>query len=318
PIFLQIVSRGCVTVDELRSMNRAFRMKYLDADNHESASLLEMLLQKDNPLKEDSPDHRFRTIGHVLRHISRTRCQLKAREFSRHMYDNYDGTDNLTMWGWYEYYLDNNWQYRFTQIFHEILSFLKNNKQPWVAVEDLSTEMAVHVVENFAADMATTLREVISSLEPDKKQYPVAESLRNLLIYCRDNRYRIDTSEIQYERMGIRSENFCSFIRSVESDADTKFFDFTKKLIEDIIYRHYRVSFRKMLQTRKATQKFAFENGHLKFIDNWDATDTSPRIDTMRNFLIDLNIIAPKDGIDTLTDSGVKLMKKLNDGDTVS
>lgn len=316
--FLEIIQRGYVSIEELKSLNRAFGMKYLNADNDERASLQQMLMQQDNPLHPGSSNHRRKTIKYILEYLSSTPCQLKAIGFSRYMYEHYSTEDGLTAWGWYAYYLDNNWQYQLTQIFHDILAALKVAERQWVAVDDITAEMTEKVAASFHIDDKKTLIELISILKDDKIDFSAAEAIRNLLTYYRKNESKLSESESRYQEIGIRAENFCDFTKLVNKSAEIKAIDFIKRLIEDIIYRHYRVSFRKMLQTQKATQKFAFENGSLRFIDDWDATNTSPRIDTMRNFLLDLNIIEVKDGIDVLTEIGVKLLTELQNGDTTA
>ena len=313
-LFLEIMQRGSVTLNELMSLNQAFRMKYLDAGTKERAILQRMLLQDDSPIQVGCSKHRRKTIMYILEYLSKSKCRLKAIGFTRYMYETYFNTEDLTAWGWYAYYLDNNWQYQFTQIFHDILIILQSGDRQWIKVEDVSNEMIRKVILDFKITPDLTLKEFINSIDYDEREYRVAEAVRNLMIYFRDNISKLSESERHYQELYIHSENFCDFMKSVDANAESNFFKYLKKLFEDIIYRHYKVSFRKMLQTQKSTQKFALENGCLRYIDNWEATNTSPRIDTMRNFLIDLNIIEPKESFDALTDLGLKLLNDLNNG----
>lgn len=313
-LFLDIIRRGEVTLEELKRMSRAFGMKYLSAENTERTALQQMLLQQDNPLRSGSAGHRRETIRHILVYLSRYECQLKAIGFSKYMYENYQTGGDMTSWGWYVYYLDNNWQYQLTQIFHDILVELRSANSQWVAVDDISDIMTKKVINDFRVDSMMTVKNFKDTLTEKPREYSTAESIRNLLLFYRNNLSYLHEAEMNYQKVGVASENFCDFMKSIECSLDASVYDYIKRLIEDIIYRHYRVSFRKMLQTQKATQKFAFENGCLRFIDNWDATNTSPRIDTIRNFLIDLNIIEAKDNIDVLTDLGINLLNGLNNG----
>lgn len=317
-LFLDIINRGYVTLEELRYLRTSFRMKYLNIKNTERAVLQRMLLQKDNPLRPESASHRCETIKNILEYLLRFECQLKATGFSKYMYDTYQGTENLTSWGWYAYYLDNNWQYQFTQIFHDILAALKTAGSPWIAVDEVSDILVGKVIQDFGIDSRMPVKDFVNTLNEKQRECSTAEAIRSLLIHYRNNLPVVPVSEKQYQKLRISSENFCEFMKLVDGSLDVTISDFVKKLIEDIIYRHYRISFRKMLQTQKATQKFAFENGCLRFIDNWDATHTSPRIETIRNFLIDLSIIEIKDGIDTLTETGLNLLNDLKNGNTAA
>ena len=71
------------------------------------------------------------------------------------------------------------------------------------------------------------------------------------------------------------------------------------------------MSLRKLHQTVLATQKFIIEDGRLRYIDGWFSTFTSPRIDTLKQFLRDLELIKEEDGLWTLTSSGKDLLNKL-------
>lgn len=317
-LFLDIVARGVVTMEELEVMNDKFRMKYLSAGSRERTCLQRMLLQRDNPLGIGSAMYRRKTIRYILEYLSASECQLRATGFARYMYERYCDSSDLTAWGWYAYYLDNNWQYQFTQIFHEVLGRLRSDDKQWIKIDDLSEKMARKVVSDFNISSEMTVKEYIGMLDGNKSYTSTAEAVHNLLAYHRDNISGLSESEAHYRELGIHSENFCNFMRKVSESEDTPVYCFVKKLVEEIIYRHYRVSFRKMLQTQKATQKFAMENGCIRFIDGWDATNTSPRIDTMRNFLVDLQIIEPNEEIDVLTDLGIRLLNELRDGDTAA
>ena len=67
-----------------------------------------------------------------------------------------------------------------------------------------------------------------------------------------------------------------------------------------------------MRQTGLATQKFSFENGKIRFLDGWESTHTSPRIDTLCNFLQDLDLITADN---ELTKLGAMTLKQLQNED---
>ena len=55
------------------------------------------------------------------------------------------------------------------------------------------------------------------------------------------------------------------------------------------------------------TQKLTIENGFVKGLASYEATHSSPRIDTLRNYITDLGLV---DGY-KVTDKGVELLKQL-------
>ena len=155
------------------------------------------------------------------------------------------------------------------------------------------------------------MRSVIASCLQEKKGRKVTNAINNLLWYYKMDVDFMGKSEQHYHDIGVEVENFCDFMGRVKQSLDSPFYDYVRRLlVEDVIFRHYRVSFRKMLQTGLATQKFSIENGNIRFIEDWPTSHTSPRIDTLRDFMIDLRLIN-KDG--NLTELGVELFKRMND-----
>ena len=78
-------------------------------------------------------------------------------------------------------------------------------------------------------------------------------------------------------------------------------------ITEDIIYKHYSESMRKLGQNGIPTQKLTIENGYVRGLSTYKATHSSPRIDTLRNYATDLGLI---DGCQ-VTNKGLQLLMNL-------
>ena len=78
-------------------------------------------------------------------------------------------------------------------------------------------------------------------------------------------------------------------------------------LTEDIIYKHYSESMRKFSQNGIPTQKLTIENGYVRGLSTYDATHSSPRINTLGNYVTDLGLVEG----DKLTPKGIELLKIL-------
>lgn len=78
-------------------------------------------------------------------------------------------------------------------------------------------------------------------------------------------------------------------------------------ITEDIIYKHYSESMRKLSQNDIPTQKLTIENGYVRGLSTYEATHSSPRINTLRNYATDLGLI---DGY-KVTKKGLELLKNL-------
>ena len=64
---------------------------------------------------------------------------------------------------------------------------------------------------------------------------------------------------------------------------------------------------RKFSQNGIHTPKLTIENGFVKGLASYEATHSSPRVDTLRNFITDLGLV---DGY-KVTGKGVELLKQL-------
>jgi hypothetical protein len=79
-------------------------------------------------------------------------------------------------------------------------------------------------------------------------------------------------------------------------------------IFKNIIYRHQYVAFRKIRGGGLSTQKFIIEDHHIRYLGNFDAGYTGPRIGSLIAFLKDLNIISRDN---KLTEYGVEVLKEI-------
>lgn len=313
--FLELLnSHRPIDFSELEPLKRDFDMKVFH-NKEEQQLLIEFLLQNDYPrLVINNSSHRSTTIKFVLEHLSKTAQELSGQSFSKHIYDNYVlNCSDITYWGWYAYYLDDQWQYWATKIFCEVLNRLKDKgvTGPSVCAEEFAVEVTTEVVSSMHGE-GLSLRQFIERLTDVNTSDQITEAFTSLFLLYKSNVQHIDSSSINYQKLNLKDENFCDFERLINRWIDDNVEDFIKHyIIEEIVYKHYRVSLRKLHQTGLATQKFIIEDGRLRYIDGWFSTFTSPRIDTLKQFLRDLELIKEEDGLWTLTSSGKDLLNKL-------
>ena len=309
-LFLNLLTQDDVNVEELRKLNDSFSMKLMPDTSHERNILQRLLLQKDQPASDSLTFHRHNTIKYVLEYLYINNVSLDAIGFSKHMYLEYHrGQKDLTTWGWYAYFLDDNWQYQLTRLFHSVLLIIKNSKDLWTPIENVLENISNSIINDMGIEASTPLNELLSMISLSNNN-TVTDAVNNLLWYYKENVSMIDESVQHYHEINVEYETFFDFMRKVTNNLQNSTSTFIKQLVtEDVIYRHYSVSFRKMLQTGLATQKFSIESGCLRFIDDWDTSHTSPRIDTLRNFLIDLRLINIDGKVSPL---GVELLSAMN------
>ena len=86
--------------------------------------------------------------------------------------------------------------------------------------------------------------------------------------------------------------------------------DFIKEYIfKHIIYRHQYVAFRKIRGGYLSTQKFIIEDHHIRYLGNFEAAYTGPRIANLISFLKDLNILSSDN---QLTEKGVSVFNQIS------
>ena len=106
-------------------------------------------------------------------------------------------------------------------------------------------------------------------------------------------------------------DDFHSISLFIEKYFNKDFKLFVKYLLESkIIYRHYNVSLRKFYQTGIASHKFMLEGGFIRYLRDTVAiaTHTSPRLNSLKNFLSDLGMISQNG----LTSYGLEVYSSLS------
>ena len=311
-LFEKCAKYGKVSRQQLADMEPYFQTHNLP-NNEENALLLRMLLQNDRPSSQLESKLRRNSVRLLLSFLNEMDVTgFSELDFARYVYNRYSsGNDNSTAAiGWYAYYLNDSRQYEALNIFGVVLDRLNTSTKPgqWENIDEFTDQLAKEVCNSLDAE-SLTVKELLdkwdSILEPSDK---IAHAFYIILddYKCNPN-YRDCKTVIR------------TFFRSVSNDAMDAFDTLEKHLnepmltyvknflTEDIIYRHYSESMRKFSQNGIPTQKLTIENGFVKGLSSYDATHSSPRIDTLRNYITDLGLV---DGY-KVTDKGVELLKQL-------
>lgn len=321
PKFLKIIQRGNVTSEELSSLETSFNMKKFPQNSNERVLIIKLLLQKDYPASESKFCYRRSTIYHYLKYLSHNETQ---RSFTRYMYDSFlEGqSDDDCILGWYRYYLNDNWQYQSSVIFVALLNQLSMNPD-WQDTSIVAEGLALSIINDLGAKyIKTSLEEVCSCIEKKdinfksqrgKLDTEAAPAIVNLLMIYNTNK-DIRSKRPDYREASPIAENsdFYSFMDEIDKSLKTNFYEWLKDyILKNIIYRHYQVALRKYLQTGIASQKFIYENGMIRFLNGSEATHTSPRIDTLNDFVSDLELIDDKG----ISNNGIQLLKELEEAE---
>jgi hypothetical protein len=334
-IFYDSIKDGWITKKQLQTILPSFDLTTVPKSSDEQTLLINLLLQKDFPLRieEEPPTFRNQTIRLLLNYIQNLNEEkrLDARDFVFHCYDSkgyLEETEHSCLLGWYYYQMNEFWQYANTAILNETLNYLQAQAGPnFIPLTDLVTEIVKGVINELVKTKIikstdSTLEELLRKIGL-KSEYEyfnkiggndgilnVTNSLLLILSLYKSNTQHLERLKQygtyhQIERDGESITYFLKLDSSLNKSIREYLTDF---VYARIIYRHQYVAFRKIGGGSYSTQKFIIEDHRIRYIGNFDAAFTGPRVGRLISFLYDLNIISPKD---QLTKEGGKVLKEL-------
>lgn len=311
-LFRKCVNDGHVTFNELKQLEEAFQAH--DMQNSEERALLrQMLLQVDRPASGMTSIMRKETIYLLLRYFADNEVEsLSELEYSRFVYHQFkDGKLNSeAAVGWYAYYLNDSRQYEALNIFADVLDKMRESTMPggWENIDQFTERMADEVSEELCID-EELLRDVFDDWDMvEMPESRMAKAFYQILDDYVQNKEYLEHKELLNKFFhGVHNDALNSF-EVLEDKLGMIFRDYVKMFLTDyIIYNHYTEAMRKFSQNGVPTQKLAIENGYVRWLDGYFSTHSSPRINTLYNFVSDLGLVENY----KLTTDGVELLKKL-------
>lgn len=311
-MFFNSILTGIVTRKQLAQLEPAFQSHNIP-DNNECRLLLYLLLQKDRPSSLTESNLRKESLRLLLSYMKV--CPLNdfsELEFARYVYDNYNNGKerSVAAVGWYAYYLNDSRQYEYLNIFDVLLERLQESNKPgqWENIDEFTSSLAKELCGNLCATNHTVgeLLERWDSVEEPKEK--MAHAFYVILDnYKKNPKYKECKSVIRSCFRSVSNDALDAF-DDTERNLNCSVFHFLKKfLTEDIIYNHFSESMRKFSQNGIPTQKLTIENGYVRGIATYKATHSSPRIETLRNFITDLGLVDNYQ----VTEKGGKLLRQL-------
>lgn len=311
-LFERCAQKGIVTRQELKNMEPYFQCHNLP-NNKERKVLTEMLLQNDRPSSRDDYCLRKDTLRLLLSYLkNETLTKFSELEFARYVYHCYSigAEKDIAAVGWYAYYLNDSRQYESLNIFDVVLSKLQQSSKPgqWENINEFTSQLADEVCYELNVE-SKTLREAFDSWENvNEPEDKISHAFFVLLDDYRRNSNYQECKEIIRTYFRKVSNDALDAFYSIDNSLDKTVKQYVKHyLTENIIYNHYSESMRKYSQNRIPTQKLSIENGFVRGLSTYAATHSSPRIDTLRNFAEDLDLIHELN----VTENGIELLIRL-------
>jgi len=335
-LFLQCLNQGSISEEQLEDLLPEFNLTHVPENTKEQELLIRLLLQKDIPLRieEESITLRKDSIRHLLQFVASQPEKFDDREFIYTAYNNKGKADKKredSLVGWYYYQFNEFWHYANTSLFNGTLNFLEDHHGPnWVPLNQLIDDLAngvlkLFVEEKLVTDTNYTVEAVLHHLKADEYHYMEAASKRLkaekvfyglLMIF---SQYLNHLEELALLKIYGDSNNLAKdgdgvtyFLGPFKTKQQIPLIQYIKEyLFKNIIYRHQYVAFRKTRGSTLSTQKFIIEDHHIRYLGNFDAGYTGPRIGNVISFLKDLSVITQDNaltpyGKDVLTQLSAK------------
>lgn len=310
--FIECLEKNVATNEDLDAMFKSFNMRDLKADSHERDKLIKMLIEDDSGPKGKS-SYRRDTIKYFLKFVSSNPSKVSEMAFSYWMYENFINghfNDNTAI-GWYAYFLNDEWQYLMTNIFSILLDKLHEHNN-WIPINSIVEEVGYFISKKMIESYGDiSIRELLDKqLAFDFHDVSLSSGNYYLGLLClvNINFNKLPFIDPIFHFSGYDFTKFANEVKRSEN-LDLSISKFAEKLVLKIIYMHYTVSFRKQISTNIASQKFIIDNDSILFVKGYGATHTSPRINTLKGFMEDLDLVSEN----MLTEKGHKLKEIIDD-----
>ena len=343
-LFFDCISKGKISEDQLKNLLPDFNLTKVPNGSEEESQLIQLLIQKDYPLRieEDPSTLRKRTISHLLSFSNSKPTSFNDREFIYAAYNHKGLRENKveeSLFGWYYYQFNEFWHYANTSIFNGVLDSLEDSYGPnWNPLRQFVDGIGKSVIdmfktENLLDDSDDMVSDVLSKLvEPDgstrvtlehdlfqkiSKTKKIEKVFYGILLifsqYLNNKTSLVSLKEYGDKNdLGKDGEGPGYFLTLFKAKISMSIFDFVNEYIfKHIIYRHQYVAFRK-IDGVLSTQKFIIEDQHIRYLGNFEAAYTGPRIGNLISFLKDLNILSTDN---ELTEKGVSVFNQISFND---
>ncbi|SFW42341.1 hypothetical protein SAMN02910409_2228 [Prevotellaceae bacterium HUN156] len=314
-LFIECINEGAMSEDE-REMLLPLGLNKLKIHSEEWNSLNYLLIKRD-----DDSSLRRETVQLMLNDLDHG---IPVNKFVEHRFLNYvKDSESEAAFGWYFYYLCEAFHYCIETIFCFILNEIDDLSTPSVRVliEDiknktlscLKNEQKYHSLNEWKDNVSGDIAEMYNELKNliITKDYPNAVAQAIYLLLRLQIEYELNkTIIIKFEnkndlinQRGIISNGLKSYI---VNHYNLSIPNYIEKIVQQIMQEHTIVAISKMGNSETDLRKFIFEDGKVVLVEMRYPTETSPRIVSLYNFLLDLGYV---DSEGNLTDIAKNYIK---------
>jgi hypothetical protein len=329
--FIEAAQKGKIDLQDLETI-QPFNLNAIPEEGEEWLFLKDILLGDDGEnyktRKGTIPSNRRESIYLYLTFLSQKTSDIK---FDQWVFNNLSDRKeiNTALFGWYYYYINEAFHYALETIFW---AFLENLDGRIILLPNYLREFINHILEensnNLGIDQNDSLLSVLNlnvntDLEVKLKELEkITTSSANwktalgkatellMVIYKTTEPFHKKIQEFEnyyslnYQK-GIITEYLALYIKTHQELSYAKHIEKTiKRLIND----HIATAYRKMGNGELNLLKFIIEDNVITRIQSMSPRHTTPRINSLRNFLQDLGYL---DKDESLTDRGTEFLNEL-------
>lgn len=328
-LFYNNIKKGKLNGDDIPELIRYFFIDVVNVNSSEWPLYRNMLLDRDNPgqeIEEEFTYHRRQTILNLIESAVENESEYSWYNFLLTAYKTKLGTSSLpapeTIIGWYAYQFNEYFQYACGAIFWAALQHLYEFQQDQYLpsfVTKLTKLILQEIFERIPnITPESTLGEVLFLTPTDKDEEYMRNSIEEkigtkplevaaiafVLLFRLHNENKqslFPLKEFMNRKAMIREGNMIDGLLVFNAAEGDKLEVFIEQfLLRKILYRHQMVAIRKMGNGTQSTHKFIIEDQYIRFIDNFPPRGTSPRMNALKNLMLDLKVINEENQITSI------------------
>ncbi|UKM65468.1 hypothetical protein GSB9_02037 [Flavobacteriaceae bacterium GSB9] len=335
--FLDVIESGRLYLNDIDNLED-FRIDKIVPETKEWNYYLHILLKDDGEGIEDIKGNksymRRESIKLLLNYFNSEIDEYDERSFILYQFISHKKIDKVdASFGWYYYYLNEAFHIALESIFWSILVQLDGRPRE---IESFIDEITMKTIDLCHQELGINkdekLKEIIEKI-PFSNSTQISSHLQELLELSKNSSHApksmfkafvfilaiyksipseekesILEFEKQYSILGQKgriSENLKIF---VEVCLSNEFNEFIKKSIQQIINGHINTAYRKMGNGESNLLKFIIEDGIISHIQTMKPQHTSPRLNSITNFLHDLSLVNQENKLTSLGKKQLKIL----------
>lgn len=332
--FLSIVLGGKLTYEDL-SQIRDFNIQNIPIGSEERKSYIELLISQDSNLKESY--QRRDTLFSYLKFAATN--ELKSDQWLGHYFflnsDEVDFSKDSASLGWLTYYAQELIHYGEEAIFYALINIMNediyhiNDFLDLVQSELLTLGISDSLILKDFIDQDTNgplsileeLKSLIKSKDNKRIIYAgfrlkyltykaVVGFLKPIQDYINYNNLGTALRFNPSAKTGIRRGSILDFHHQYQRDSSKLLIDKLMETIQSVLNDHQMIAFKKMGNSDGQVHKFIVEHNHLYPTGQIAPGFTSPRLNSVKEFLRDLSLLDRE--TNKMTEEGEALLNTLN------